>query len=146
MRNWNLFREMEQLQREIDSAFRGTGFGDLSATGNAVRRYPRINLQEDQDNLYLDILLPGVDPQQIDLSVLGNTLTLSGERQVEDDAGNSRIWHRLERGTGKFLRSIELPVDVDADQIKAEAKNGLMRVTLPKAAAAKLQKIAIQVN
>ncbi|MDT8440239.1 MAG: Hsp20/alpha crystallin family protein [Desulfuromonadales bacterium] len=145
MRSWDLFREMEQLQREIDSAFRGTGFGDPATSGFGLRRYPKVNLREDADNLYLEILLPGVDPQQVDLSMLGNTLTLSGERAGEDEAGNGRIWHRLERGTGKFLRSIELPAEVDVDRIKAEAKNGLMLVTLPKAAAAKPQKIAIKV-
>jgi len=146
MRNWDLFREMEQLQREINNAFSGTSFGEHAAAGNNLRRYPKINLKEDQDHLYLEILLPGVDPQQVDLSMLGNTLTLSGERQVENDSGNGRIWHRLERGSGKFLRSIELPVDVDVDQIKAEARNGLMLVTLPKAVAAKPHKIAIKVN
>ena len=146
MRNWDLFREMEQLQREINNTFRGARLGDYASAGNNLRRYPKINLKEDADRLYLEILLPGVDPQQIDMSMLGNTLTLSGERQTDNESGNDRTWHRLERGTGKFLRSIELPVDVDVDQIKAEARNGLMLVTLPKAAAAKPQKIAIKVN
>jgi len=148
MRNWDLFREMEQLQREINNAFRSASFGGYTPTGNNLRHYPKINLKEDQDHLYLEILLPGIDPQQVDLSMLGNTLTLSGERQGENDSDsdNGRTWHRLERGTGKFLRSIELPADVDVNRIKAEARNGLMLVTLPKAAAARPQKIAITAN
>lgn len=150
MRNWDLFKEMEQLHREIDSVFRGAGFGPMTGEflelGFGLRHYPRINLREDDDHIYVEALLPGVDPRQLEISMLGNTLTLSGERPAVDDRGNGRIWHRRERGTGKFMRTIELPVEVDVDKIRAEAKHGLMRVTLPKAAVAKPKKIAIKVN
>jgi HSP20 family protein len=78
------------------------------------------------------------------MNLLGNTVTLSGERlPVESEGSNSRTWHRRERGTGKFLRTIELPVEIDPDQVKAEYKNGLLRVSLPKAETAKPKKISI---
>ncbi|MBW2503933.1 MAG: Hsp20/alpha crystallin family protein [Deltaproteobacteria bacterium] len=154
MRNWNLFEGMEQLHREIDNVFRGVGFrpltgyrshgdGRLDASG-----YPRINMREDQDNLFVEALIPGVDPKQLDINLVGNTLTLGGERgnEVAEHGSTHRVWHRRERKPGRFLRTIELPSGICADKIKAEAKHGLLRVTLPKSPEAKPKRIAVAVN
>ncbi|MCM2264236.1 MAG: Hsp20/alpha crystallin family protein [Desulfuromonadales bacterium] len=150
MRNWDLLREMSQVQRDIDEAFRGFGLGRLFApgfdAGLALRDWPRINLREDADHVYVEALLPGVEPDKIDMSVLGNTLTLSGERVVVDSDKNGRTWHRRERGTGKFLRSIELPVEINPDKVKAEYQHGLLLVTLPKVEEAKPKRISIKVH
>lgn len=150
MRNWDLLREMSQVQRDIDEAFRGFGLGRLFGpgfdAGLALRDWPRINLREDADHVYVEALLPGVEPDKIDMSVLGNTLTLSGERVAADSDKNGRTWHRRERGTGKFLRSIELPVEINPDKVKAEYKHGLLLVTLPKVEEAKPKRISIKVR
>ncbi len=149
MRNWDLFREMEQFHRDIDEVFHGTGSGRMfrpfeSDLGG--RHFPRVNLREDNDNIYVEALLPGVDPNEVEISMLGNTLTISGERQLAADETNGRIWHRRERSFGKFLRTIELPVNVDVNKINAEAKHGLLRITLPKMAEAKPKRIDIKVR
>jgi len=150
MRNWDLLREMSQMQRDMDEVFRGFGLGRLFGPSFepalGLRSWPRINLREDGDHLYVEALLPGVDPDKVDMNVLGNTLSLSGERLPADAGGNGRTWHRRERGTGKFLRTIELPVEIDPERIKAEYRNGLLCVTLPKAEAAKPKKISIAVR
>lgn len=150
MRTWDLFKEMDQLHREIDSLFNGYNRGRLLGPafepGLGLRHYPKVNLRDDEDNLYVEALLPGVDPDKIDMNVLGNTLTLAGERQVFEDAGKKCTWHRRERGTGKFIRTIELPVEIVAEKVKAEFKNGLLRVTMPKAAEAKPKKISVKVR
>ena len=149
MRNWDLLREMSQMQRDIDEALRGLGLGRLfgpgSATGFALRDWPRINLREDANHVYVEALLPGVEPDKIDMNVLGNTLTLAGERAGSEGEKNGRTWHRRERGAGKFLRTIELPAEIDPDKVKAEYKNGLLLVTLPKLEAAKPKRISIKV-
>lgn len=151
MRTWDLFKEMDQLHREIDGIFQGLNhgrlFGPAFEPGLGLRHYPKINLRDDADNVYVEALLPGVDPDSVDMNILGDTLTLAGERH--DPAGesaNGRTWHRRERGTGKFLRSIELPVTIVAEQVKAEYSNGLLRVTLPKAAEAKPKKISVKLR
>lgn len=151
MRTWDLFKEMDQLHREIDGLFRGANQGRLLGPafepGIGLRHYPKINLREDADNVYLEALLPGVDPEKIEMNLLGDTLTLGGERQDPvEEAGNGRTWHRRERGTGKFLRSVELPVAIVAEKVKAEYRNGLLRVTLPKAAEAKPKKINVKIR
>ena len=151
MRTWDLFKEMDQLHREIDGLFqgfnRGRLFGPAFEPGLGLRHYPKINLREDDDNLYVEALLPGVDPGSVDMNILGDTLSLAGERQdAGSESGPGRTWHRRERGTGKFLRSIELPVAILADKAKAEYSNGLLRVTLPKAAEAKPKKINVKLR
>lgn len=146
MRTWDVFREMEQFHRDFDEFFRGNGRNQLfTPTAHGSGSFPRINLREDEDNLFLEALLPGVDPKQVEINLLGNTLTLSGERQIDDIKETNLIWHRRERPRGKFMRTFELPVQIDVDQVKAEAKNGLLGITLPKAPTAKPQSIQVQV-
>lgn len=150
MRNWDLLREMNQMQREMDEVFRGLGlgrrFGHSTAAGFALRDWPRVNLREDADHIYVEALLPGVEPDKIDMNVLGNTLTLAGERAGFEGEKNGRTWHRRERGAGKFLRTIELPVEINPDKVKAEYRNGLLLVTLPKVEEAKPKRISIKVR
>lgn len=150
MRTWDLFKEMDQLHREIDSLFngynRGRLFGPAFEPGLGLRHYPKINLRDDDENVYVEALLPGVEPDKIDMNVLGNTLTLAGQRHALDSGEEKITWHRRERGTGKFMRTLELPVDIVAEKVKAEYSNGLLRVTMPKAAEAKPKKISVKVR
>ena len=147
MRNWDLLREMSRMQREMDALFRGLGTGRLSGdAGHALRDWPRINLREDAEHLYVEALLPGIEPEKLDMNVLGNTLTLTGERTGVEAEKNGQTWHRRERGTGKFLRTIELPVAINPEQVKAEYRNGLLLVTLPKVEEARPKRISIAVR
>ncbi len=143
----DLIREMDHLRREIDDAFRGfggrRGFDSLFMPGVGQRGYPLINVRSDQDTLYVDALLPGVEADGVEITVQQNTLTITGERKPSSDLPEGGVWHRRERGGGKFLRTVELPVDVDTDKVKAEYRNGLLHVILPKAAAARPTRVQI---
>jgi HSP20 family protein len=104
-----------------------------------------INLYEDRDHLYIEALAPGVDPASIDLTVVRNVLTIAGEKRRLPGDITPAAFHRSERATGKFVRHIELPIAVDENTVKADYRNGLMMVTLPKAEQAKPKQIKVQV-
>jgi HSP20 family protein len=148
---WNPWHEIEALRRDIDRAFNNVGqtngpnFRSAFLPGRAARQYPLVNLSEDRDHVYVEALAPGVDPATIDVAVVRNVLTLSGEkRRLPEDLKPEAI-HRSERAAGKFVRNIELPIEIDSDQVKAEYNHGLLMVTLPKAAAAKPKQINVSV-
>jgi HSP20 family protein len=151
MAEWNAFEQMEALRREVDRAFQDFGFdADPSRRvaflpGTGPRRYPLINLLEDKDNVFIEALTPGVEPQSLDLTVLQNRLTISGEKARITEEIKPEAFHRNERASGRFVRMVDLPVEVDAERINAEYKDGLLVVTLPKAEKAKPKQINIKV-
>ncbi len=83
----DILREMESLRREIDGAFKGFGMGSFLEPsflpGVGLQRFPQVNLAKDQDNVYVEVLVPGVDTKDLDLTVMRGVLTLTGERKEE---------------------------------------------------------------
>ena len=152
MAEWNPFAEMEALRREINRAFEGFNVGQLPRQqvaflpGMGPRRYPLINLLEDKDHVYVEALTPGIDPQSLNVSLTQNQLTLSGEKSRIAGEIKPEAFHRSERASGKFVRTIDLPVDVNEQAIQAEYKNGLLLVTLPKAEKAKPKQIQVKLT
>lgn len=142
----DILREMENLRREIDGAFKGFGVGAFLEPsflpGVGLQRFPQINVAQDQDSVYVEVLVPGVDAKDLDLTVMRGVLTLSGERK--DESGNQKTWHRRERGHGKFMRTVDLPCEVDADKVVAKFSNGVLLVTLPIQEKAKPKKISVK--
>ncbi len=152
MAQWDPFREMENLRREIDRAFEEFGlrtepfFRTAFLPGRAARRYPLVNIHEDRDTIYVEALAPGVEPNSLNLSVVRNTLTLSGEKHSVLDGIKPEAFHRNERAAGRFARTIELPAEVDEGKVSAEYRNGLLLITLPKAEKARPRQIQVQVS
>jgi HSP20 family protein len=151
MAEWNPWQGLDVLRREVDRAFDDFGFRTEPAfrsaflPGRAARRYPLVNVHEDRDHVYVEALAPGVDATSLNLTVVRNTLTISGEKRRITGDVKSEAFHRSERSTGKFVRSIELPVEVNEDEIKADYKNGLLLITLPKAEKARPKQISVNV-
>ena len=152
MAQWNPWQVMDALRREIDQSFERTGvqlppFRTAFLPGRAAREYPLINLHEDKDTVYIEALAPGLDPASLNVSVVRNILTLSGEKPRVATEVKPEAFHREERAAGKFVRNIELPVEIEVDEskVKAEYKNGLVLVTLSKAEKAKPRQISVQV-
>jgi len=144
----DILREMENLRREIDGAFKGFGTGAFLEPsflpGVGLQRFPQVNLAQDKDNVYVEVLVPGVDAKDLELTVMQGTLTLSGERK--DVTNTEKTWLRRERGLGKFMRTIDLPNEIDSDRVVARFDNGILLVTLPIQEKAKPRRISVKAN
>ena len=105
--------------------------------------YPAMNVWTDQDGAVITAELPGVNPEDIDISVQNDTLTLRGNR-APDEVQEGGTYHRRERGSGSFTRSFQLPFQVASDQVEASYAKGVLSITLPRAEADKPKTIAIK--
>jgi HSP20 family protein len=139
--NWmSPWREMQRLQSDMNRLLAGTSrWPGLSAAPS----FPAMNVWTDQDGAVVTAELPGVNPEEIDISVQDDTLTLHGTR-VPDEVQEGGTYHRRERGSGSFTRSFQLPFQVQSDQVEASYAKGIMSITLPRAEADKPKKIAIK--
>jgi HSP20 family protein len=108
--------------------------------------FPPVNLHESKEGFLLTAELPGILPENIDISIEGGTVTLSGERKVEHTAGDGVAFHRRERQSGSFRRAFELPSEIEVDDAKATHKNGVLILDLPKSKALKPRQIAIETS
>lgn len=149
MTSWDMLREMDSLRRDFNEAFRTAGFnspmGSSFLAPLTTRRFPPVNFSEDDNSLYVEALVTGVIPREINLSVMRNTITLEGERKAFPDQ-EGQIVHRNELGSGKFSRTLELPVDINSEKVCAECKDGIMLITLAKAEHAKPKRIEIKLS
>ncbi len=136
----SVLSEMERLQREMNRLFEGV----VPRRLRSAPSYPAMNVWSNQDGALITAEVPGVQPEHIDISVVGETLTLTGER-LAPEVGEDARYHRQERGYGKFSRSIELPFRVDADQVQATFDQGVLQIRLPRAEEDKPRKISVQV-
>lgn len=128
-----LFREFSQAQDEFAKWF---------GRAASVATEPLLNVWEDENAVFAEVDLPGIDPAKLEITVTeGNQLTIQGERAAPDFKGVS--WIRQERPFGKFVRVVGLPTLVNAANVEAKYENGVLRLTLPKHEAAKPRKIVV---
>lgn len=135
------FEELDRMRREMDRLFEGFGGRGLRPFGAGV--FPAVNLTEDRDNYYVRAELPGMKADELNISVTGNGLSISGERKIPAEGDNVR-YHRREREAGSFSRMIGLPAEVNPDKVDAALKDGILTVTVPKAEKAKPKQITIK--
>ncbi len=127
------------LQEAVDVA-QNTGYFEGTTTSAGV--YPPINMFEKGGDLVLVAELPGNKKEDLQLQVKGNTLRLAGERKL--DYGENVSYHRIERNSLTFDRTLKLPINVESEKVKAEYKDGILVISLPRAEADKPRQITIQ--
>lgn len=145
---WDSFSELERLRREMDRVFQGTGALPRALSflpGAGARQYPRVNVAEEGDHYLVEALAPGVDPATLEVTVKGETLTLSGEKRAPEGV-KAEAYHRTERSAGRFARGVELPGEIDAEKVTAAYADGIIKVTLPKAEKARPKRVEIAVG
>jgi HSP20 family protein len=106
---------------------------------------PAVDIFETENELVLKADMPDVDPKNVAIQMENHTLTLKGERKFESE-NNGKGYHRIERSYGKFVRAFSLPDTVEGDKVKADYKNGVLTVTLPKKEVAKPRTINVEIS
>lgn len=139
---WDPFREMESLHREINRLFEGSsghqnGFGET--------RYPLMDVSENENELTVRALLPGLTAEDVNITFERNVLTLSGEKKAGDIPENVAVL-RNERSSGRFLRTLLLRTPVDVNRIQAKFQDGVLTITLPRQEEAKPRQIQVSLN
>jgi len=134
--------ELAGLHREMDDLFENF-FRGLDRPFAGQRVWPAIDVAEKDEAIVVRAEVPGCRPEDIDISVYGNTLTISGEKKETNEANNDGFYH-LETSYGSFRRDVVLPTDVDENKIEAVSTHGVLTITLPKAAKSKAVKVKVQ--
>jgi HSP20 family protein len=134
----DLFRFQDELNRSLDDRLSLRG-------GESMGWTPACDIFEDTEGVTLRFELAGVDPKDVEVRFENGVLTLRGERKLEKEEKKDH-YHRIEMSYGAFTRTFSLPATVDAEKIHAEAKNGVLTVTLPKKAEAKPKAISVKIS
>ena len=143
-RDWTSpFDELERMRRQMDWLSEGLTKGPWIGPSAGV--FPLMNVTEDKDKYYVRAELPGLKANELDISVTGDTLSISGERKltVEDEKAQ---YHRRERDAGKFSRIVSLPAPINTNRVEAHTNDGVLTVVLPKAEEAKPRQIAVKAS
>jgi HSP20 family protein len=135
----SIWQEMDQLQREMNRLFDTTSKERMLNSPS----YPAINIWTNDDGQFISAEMPGVHPDNIDIDVTGDALSISGVRK-QDEVAKEAHYHRRERSYGSFSRTIQLPFMVDTNKVEASFKNGVLSISLPRAEADKPKKITIK--
>jgi HSP20 family protein len=136
-RSWrSVWREMDRLQREMDRLAR-------SSTRGGATAFPAVNVWSGQNGALLTAEVPGVEPDDLDISIVGDTLTLSGMRTGQD-LQEGEQYHRQERLSGRFDRTLQLPFRIDPAGVQASFDEGVLHIDLPRAEEDKPKKISVK--
>lgn len=140
---WNPFTELDEIQQRLNRLFldRSAKAGDASFADFM----PAVDIEETEADFVVKADLPDVKKEEITIHVQDGVLTIEGERRQEKEEKGKRF-HKIEREYGRFVRRFALPTEVDAEKVRAEFRDGVLNVTLPKAPAAKPKMIDVKIG
>ena len=145
---WNPLRELEQMSDRLNRLFarrdRPASNGDGKETMMVADWIPSLDISETDEAFHIVADLPSVKKSDLSVTLNNGVLTLHGERREEWEAKDRKI-HRIERAYGRFVRSFSLPDGVDETKVRAEFKNGVLHLFLPKSEQAKPKAVEIKV-
>jgi HSP20 family protein len=133
---------LAQLHSEMDDLF-DSFFRGLDRPFAGYKLWPPIDVAEEENAIVVRAEIPGCKAEDVEISVHGNVLTISGEKKLTEEKKEKGYYH-VESSYGSFRRELTLPTDVDPDKVNAECKNGVLSISLPKAATAKAVKIKVK--
>ena len=139
--DYDPFRELERIQRQMDRLAQGMGGAELYPRRVGV--YPLVNLSEDPDHIYVRAELPGVNPEDLDITIQDQQLILRGQRKIATVEKDVK-YHRRERESGFFRRILRLPARIDPNKVEAASQNGILTITLSKPEEVKPRQITVK--
>lgn len=150
IKRWRPFRDLVSIQNEMNRSSRCFAlfddfFGRFPMKMEERMWTPNVNISETKDNIMVTAEIPGRSKEDIKVSLHENVLTISGEKKQEKEEKEPN-YHRIERSYGSFTRCFDLPTTVQFDKIKANYKDGILKITLPKSEEVKPKEIPIAVN
>ena len=137
---WGLTQMRREMDRIFDRFSEAWPFRAFAETG---RWMPSVDVSETEKEVMVRAELPGMEPKEIDISLTGNVITIKGERKHEREEKKENF-HLVERSSGSFSRSIQLPTEVMADKIQATYKDGILSISMPKTKAEAVKKIELK--
>jgi HSP20 family protein len=137
------FSEFERMRRDLDRLYGALAGRITGEAGAGV--FPLINLTEDKENFYVRSELPGIKADELEITVTGDNLTVSGERKILTE-GEQTKYHRREREAGKFSRVITLPSQIDTAKVEASTKDGVLTIRLPKSEAVRPKQVTVKIS
>jgi HSP20 family protein len=141
---WDPLREMTTMREMMDRTFDEAFFDTPRLWSRRFEGFPlALDIAEDQESYMVKASIPGVDPNDVEVTLTDNTLTIKGEVKEETDV-EERNYHLRERRFGSFTRNVTLPLPVDADKVEATHENGVLSLRLPKTEAVKPKKISVK--
>ncbi len=141
---WQPFRELEEWHRNIDDLF-SQFMGKMPFEGTAFASGPAMESLVKNGNLVVRVDLPGVEPKEVEVSVVGDVLTVKGERKHKEEEKQGE-YTRREIAYGSFERSMTLPKGVDSDKIKASFDKGVLEITMPAPKELAPKKVPVQIE
>ncbi len=141
---WKPFREVSRLRNEMDRLW-----DDYFGSGRRALRpmeedwMPAVDVSETGDKITIKAEVPGMEAKDIEINMVGDTLTIKGEKKLEREEKEEN-YHTVERSYGSFTRAMKLPATVDADKVEASYKNGVLTVVMPKKEEVKPKAIEIK--
>ncbi|MBK7897509.1 MAG: Hsp20/alpha crystallin family protein [Anaerolineaceae bacterium] len=143
MIRWNPFGEMARMRNEIDRLFEDAFNAPVGKwERNAVWGFP-LDVSENDDTFTVKAAVPGMNPDDLEITISDNVLTIKGETQEEAVRDDEKV-HLRERRFGSFMRSISLPTPVESNDVQASIDNGVLTLQIPKAEAVKPKRIAVK--
>jgi HSP20 family protein len=142
---WTPRTSLMNFNTDMDRWFDNFFGSDFKLNDDISEITPVVNVEETENDFQISAELPGMEKNDIQISVENNVLSISGEKKQENET-KGKNYHRVERSYGKFYRSFRIPTGVDINNVDASYKNGVLNLTLPKMEEAKPKQIEVKVK
>ncbi|MDR9403761.1 MAG: Hsp20/alpha crystallin family protein [Halothece sp. Uz-M2-17] len=143
---WQPFRELDELQQEMNRVFDNFGYSSLAPKSNGLTSFiPPVEMEETDEAVHIRLEVPGINPEDIDIQASAESVSIRGERKSESKTEEKGM-KRTEFRYGSFQRVIPLSTRINHNEVEAEYKNGVLELTLPKVEEMKQKAVKVKVN